>query len=77
MPMTLEQLEQEAMHLPGLARARLAEALTASLEDAPDARIQQLWLTEARRRHEEVRSGRVEAIAGEAVLEEVRRLVTQ
>ncbi len=35
-----------------------------------------MWLTEAKRRREEVRSGRVETIAGEAVLEAVRRLVT-
>ena len=77
MPMTVEQLTQEAMTLPGAARARLAECLTASLEDAPDAQLQHLWLAEAKRRRDEIRSGRVEAIPGETVLEEVRRLVSE
>ena len=77
MPMTEEQLTLEAMALPGAARARLAESLTASLEEAPDSRLQQLWLTEARRRRDEIRSGAVAAIPGETVLEEIRRLVAE
>ncbi len=77
MPMTVEQLLQEAMALPGAARAQLAENLTTSLEEAPAARRQPLWLTKAGRRRDEIRNGTVVAIPGETVLAEIRRLVAE
>ncbi len=46
--MTIEQLEAEAMQLPAHHRARLAEALIASLDE--EAEIEQIWADEAERR---------------------------
>jgi hypothetical protein len=37
--------------------------------------IQRFWAAEAIRRRDEIRSGNVQAVPGEQVLEEVRRLV--
>lgn len=75
MPLTLDQITEEAMQLPAGSRAVLADKLVESLgSEAPDE-IQRLWSAEAMRRRDEIRSGRVQPIPGEEVLEEVRRLV--
>jgi len=75
MPLTLEQLTAEAMQLPIESRVLLADRLVESLDSAKPDEIQELWTAEAIRRRDEVRSGQVEPIAGEQVLEEARRLV--
>jgi len=75
MPLTFEELTEEAMQLPAAAKVELAGKLVESLESAEIDQIQQLWATEAVRRRDEIRSGKVKAIPGEQVLEEVRRIV--
>jgi putative addiction module component (TIGR02574 family) len=75
MPLTIDQLEQEAMRLPAAARAQLADKLVESLDSTEIDDIQKLWVTEAVRRRDEVRSGRVKPVPGEDVLAEVRRIV--
>ena len=75
MPLTPEQLTAEAMQLPVESRAFLADRLVESLASAELDDIQQLWTAEAIRRRDEVRSGKVQSIPGEQVLDEVRRLV--
>jgi putative addiction module component (TIGR02574 family) len=74
-PLTIDQLEREAMQLPPASRARLAEKLVESLDPAEIDEIQRVWSAEAIRRRDEVRSGRVQPIAGEEVLAEVQRIV--
>jgi putative addiction module component (TIGR02574 family) len=75
MPLTLDQLAEEAMHLPPASRAELAEKLVVSLDFSEGGEIQKLWAAEAIHRRDEVRSGRVQPIPGEQVLAEVRRVV--
>jgi putative addiction module component (TIGR02574 family) len=75
MPLTLEELTVEAMRLPLESRALLADRLVESLNSAELDDIQRLWTAEAIRRRDEVRSGRVQSIPGEQVMDEVRRLV--
>ncbi len=75
MPLTLEQLAEEAMHLPAASRAELAEKLVESLDFSEDSEVQKLWAAEALRRRDEVRSGQVQSIPGEQVLAEVRCIV--
>ena len=75
MALTLEQLAEEAMKLPAESRALLADQIVESLDLAEPDEIQRLWMVEALRRRDEVRSGHVKAIPGEEVLAEVRRLV--
>jgi hypothetical protein len=75
MPLTLEQLTAEAMQLPLESTVLLADRLVESLDSAELDDIQRLWAAEAIRRRDEVRSGRVQAVPGEQVLDEVRRLV--
>lgn len=72
MATTVEQLAEQAMTLPSESRAQLADLLVESLEGADLGRIEQLWSTEAKRRREEGRGGKVETISGEESLRQVR-----
>ena len=71
MPLTLEQLAEEAMHLPVASRALLADKIVESLDFAEPDEIRRAWAAEALRRRDEIRS----AIPGKEVIAEVRRLV--
>ena len=75
MPLTIEQLEQEAMQLPAASRALLAERLVESLDSAEIDELQRRWTAEAIRRRDEVRSGRVKPVPGEQVVAEARGIV--
>jgi len=67
-----EQLAEEAMALPSESRARLADRLVESLDVAELGAIDNLWVAEAIRRRDEVRSESVETIDGEDALRKVR-----
>ena len=75
MPLTFDQLTEEAMQLPVASRILLAEKLVESLDSEEPDEIQRLWIAEAIQRRDEIRSGKVQAVPGEQVLDEVRRLV--
>lgn len=74
MPMvtSFEQLAEQAMSLPSESRARLADLLVESLEGDDLGQTEQLWITEAKRRRDEVRTGRVKTVSGDDALREVR-----
>ena len=73
MAMTIEQIAEEALALPSESRALLADKLVASLDTAAFSRTDQAWLAEARRRRDDVRSGKVQTIPGDEALANVRR----
>jgi putative addiction module component (TIGR02574 family) len=77
MSKTMEQLTVEAASLPAKDRATLAERLVEGLVDRPDPAVERAWAVEARRRLEELRSGKVKLIPGEEVSARVRRLVSR
>lgn len=77
MSMTIEQIAAEALALPNEARALLADQIVASLDPAEDEPFRQLWATEALRRRDEVRDGRVQTIPGDEAMEQVRRKFTR
>ena len=68
----VEQLAEQALALPGESRARLADLLVESLDAEALSDIDRLWLSEAKRRRDEVREGRVEAVPGDEALRSVR-----
>jgi len=72
MATTVEQLVEQAMTLPSESRARLADLLVESLDGDDLGRIDRLWITEAKRRRDEVRAGKVETVPGEEALRQVR-----
>lgn len=75
MRLTVEQIAEEALSLPSDARALLADRLVESLDPAEDEEIRQIWINEACRRRDDVRSGRVKTIPGEAALAQVRKAI--
>ncbi len=74
---TIDQIAKEAMALPSASRADLAEKLVESLDRSSDEKIQALWVTEAKKRRDEVRTGKVKPVSGEEALARVRRLVVR
>ncbi len=75
MPLTLDQITEEAIKLPAASRALLADKLVESLEAEEPDEIQRLWAAEAIRRRDEIRAGKVQPVPREQALEEVRHLV--
>ena len=72
MATTIEQLAEQAMNLSSESRAQLADLLVESLDANALGRIDEMWLSEAKRRRDEVRSGQVKTIPGQSALQKVR-----
>jgi hypothetical protein len=72
MIISVDELATKAMSLSGEARALLAEKLVESLDQEL---VQNIWLTEAKRRLDEVRSGQVKPIPGIDAMKSVRKLL--
>jgi len=68
----VKNLEMEALKLAEKDRANLARVLLLSLGDSDDRANEVEWAEEAERRCEEIKAGRVEAVASEQVFEEAR-----
>jgi hypothetical protein len=69
---TIEQLAEQAMALSNESRAQLADLLVESVDTQDLGQINQLWVSEAKRRRDEVRSGQVKAIPGQTALQKAR-----
>lgn len=66
------QLESKVLKLSPRERARLAERLIASLDDAVDPEADALWAREAERRLDELRSGAVKGRPAASVFRKAR-----
>ena len=74
MPDTLEELEQQARSLSADERARLAEILLESLQDAPLAEVEAAWNREIEERVAAYDRGELQTHPAEEVFAEARRL---
>jgi len=72
MPLTPEQLAEQALDLPTESRARLADLLVESLDAAELGPLDRAWAAEARERLEDIRSGAVTPLPAEEVFRKVR-----
>jgi putative addiction module component (TIGR02574 family) len=70
MSIPLDALEAEVLSLSSADRSRLLDKLIASLD--ADRAIEEAWAFEARRRDNEIESGAVQALPGDAVLARLR-----
>jgi len=65
MPITLDEIIEEARHWPAEQVAELVDRLTQQLQPAPE--IDAAWRSETRRRVAEIQSGQVQGVPGEVV----------
>ena len=63
---------EEALKLTAHERAEVAEQLIASLDDGPDADVEQAWQEEVQRRLQQVEHGEVKVIPWEEVQRRLR-----
>ena len=75
MPITPDQIVEEASHWPAEQLAELVDRLTLTLHHAVDPEMEDAWKEETRRRLAEIQSGRVQAVPGEEVSAKIRRIV--
>jgi putative addiction module component (TIGR02574 family) len=75
MPITPDEIVEEASHWPPEQRAELVDRLTFTLHHAVDPKIDDAWKQETRRRLAEIESGRVQAVPGQEVSAKIRRIV--
>lgn len=68
----LKDIEEELLQLPLEARSQLAARLLDSIEPS-DEEVQALWVEEAERRAEEMRSGKVRGEPASEVMARIRR----
>jgi putative addiction module component (TIGR02574 family) len=69
------ELESKALRLPRRERARLAQRLISSLDPEVDADVEKLWLQEAERRLDELKSGKVAGIPAQKVIRKARSML--
>lgn len=74
--MNTNELIAEAVALPVEERTRVVENLLSSL-NPPETEIDVAWTAVARRRLDDLRSGKVTAVPGEAVFDRIRQLYTK
>jgi putative addiction module component (TIGR02574 family) len=72
MTISVDELATKAMALSGESRALLAEKLVESLDQES---VNKIWLTEVKKRRDEVRDGQVKPVPGIEVMENVRKLI--
>jgi len=66
-----EELIKEVEALPIEERLKIVDSLLRSL-NPPDSEIDRQWIAEARRRRDEIRSGKVQPVPGEQVMQRLR-----
>jgi putative addiction module component (TIGR02574 family) len=68
-----EQVAADAMKLPVRDRVRLAQQLVSTLDDnQSEVEVEELWFAEAKRRLDELHTGKVESIDADEVFKSVR-----
>jgi putative addiction module component (TIGR02574 family) len=72
--MTSTSIEQSILGLPKPERAHLVHLLLDSLDAPSETDIQDIWLSEARRRADDIDAGNVNLLSGEQLERQVQAL---
>ena len=73
MPMTVNEIIEEARHLPGDQLVELVDRLAEGLHLTPE--VEDSWKSETRRRIAEIESGKVQGIPGAEVSARIRKII--
>jgi putative addiction module component (TIGR02574 family) len=76
MSTTAQKLCIEALSLPRMSRAEIAERLLSSLDENADAGSERAWKLEIRRRRREIREGKTKLIPADEVMRSARRAIS-
>lgn len=68
--MKTKKIEAQALHLPKLPRARLAQKLIESLDEENE--VEKAWAKVAEQRYQELKSGTEKSIPADQVFAEIR-----
>ena len=77
MSAVFDEVSSKAMALSPLERARLADALVESLDDAPLSEIDEAWIALAESRLNEIRSGVIQTVPAQHVIDDANRFLGQ
>lgn len=75
MPMTLKELYAESRQLPREQAAELIDLLLIDTFNEPDPAVEESWGREIDHRIAEIESSKVQAIPGDQVMAEIRKIV--
>lgn len=70
-----DEISSKAMTLSPIERARLADTLIESLDDAPLSEIDATWISLAETRLDEIRNGTVKTIPAQQVIDNANRFL--
>lgn len=77
MATALAELEEKVRALSQSDKAALIRVLIGELDGPPEPGVEQAWIAEAKRRHQELLDGRVKGVPGEQVFENIRALLAR
>ena len=77
MATALADLEEKVRALSQSDKAALLRVLIGELDGPPEPGVEEAWIAEAKRRHQELLDGRVKGVPGEQVFENVRALLAR
>jgi len=77
MTTALAELEEKVRALSQSDKAALIRVLIGELDGPPEPGVEEAWIAEAKRRHQELLDGRVKGVPGEQVFENVRALLAR
>jgi putative addiction module component (TIGR02574 family) len=72
MALKLKKIEEDALQLSSHERAKLAEHLIHSLDEAEDPEAEKLWVAEAKRRYQVYKEGKVKTKPADQVFKAAR-----
>ncbi|HWZ93896.1 MAG TPA: addiction module protein [Opitutaceae bacterium] len=75
MPMTLDQLVEEASQLPADMVSELVDRIMLAKHGGIDPKTDTAWRSEIQRRVDEIKSGKVQGIPGDEVSARIRKIV--
>ncbi len=77
MATALAELEEKIRALSQSDKAALIRVLIGELDGPPEPGVEEAWIAEAKRRHQELLDGRVKGVPGEKVFENIRALLAR
>jgi putative addiction module component (TIGR02574 family) len=77
MATALAELEEKVRSLSQSDKAALIRVLIGELDGPPEPDVEQAWIAEAKRRHQELLDGRVKGVPGEQVFKNIRALLAR